>query len=145
MTIADGDASYKAWLGGKTYMAPVSPWFSTHYGPEVNYSKNFVFPSNEQIYTRWQEVVLSDFSMIEMITWNDYGESHYVGPLSSIHGDDGGSKWVNDMPHDGWLTLSKPFIAAYKNKDTNVANYITDEHVVYWYRLVLWPTRTGDG
>ena len=28
---------------------------------------------------------------------NDYGESHYVGPLSSPHIDDGNSKWTNDM------------------------------------------------
>lgn len=34
---------------------------------------------------------------LEIITWNDYGESHYIGPLSSIHYDDGNSKWTNDM------------------------------------------------
>lgn len=41
------------------------------------------------------------------------------------------------MPHDGWLDLSKPFIAAYKNGDTNVANYITQDQVIYWYRRNL--------
>jgi hypothetical protein len=75
--------------------------------------------------------------MVEIITWNDYGESHYIGPLSSKHGDDGNSKWTNDMPHDGFLDLSKPFIAAYKNGDTNVANYIQNEEIVYWYRRNL--------
>ena len=62
-----------------------------------------------------------------------YGESHYIGPLSSPHTDDGGSKWVNDMyqfitqsyiplidmpisrPHGGWLEMAKPFIQAYKS------------------------------
>ena len=34
---------------------------------------------------------------VEIISWNDFGESHYVGPLSSLHTDDGASKWVNDM------------------------------------------------
>ena len=36
-----------------------------------------------------------------MEQWNDYGESHYIGPLSSPHIDDGNSKWTNDMfvPH----------------------------------------------
>jgi hypothetical protein len=34
---------------------------------------------------------------VEMITYNDYGESHYIGPLSSKHYDDGASKWANDM------------------------------------------------
>jgi hypothetical protein len=75
--------------------------------------------------------------MVEIVTWNDYGESHYVGPLSSEHSDDGSSHWANDMPHDGWLDLSKPYIAAYKNGDTNVANYITQDQVIYWYRRNL--------
>lgn len=75
--------------------------------------------------------------MVEIITWNDYGESHYVGPLKSKHYDDGNSKWTNDMPHDGFLDLSKPFIAAYKNKDTDVSKYIQNEELVYWYRRNL--------
>ncbi|QYS95495.1 Carbohydrate-binding module family 24 protein [Trichoderma simmonsii] len=137
VTVAQGDASYQSWLGGKTYLAPVSPWFSTHYGPEVSYSKNFVFPGGALLFNRWQQVLQQGFPMVEIITWNDYGESHYVGPLSSKHGDDGNSKWTNDMPHDGFLDLSTPFIAAYKNGDTNVANYIQTEKVVYWYRRNL--------
>ena len=56
--------------------------------------------------------------------------SYGIGPLKSKHNDDGSSKWVNDMPHNGWLDLSKPYIAAYKNKDTNVAKYIENDLVV---------------
>lgn len=78
-----------------------------------------------------------DFQFVEIISWNDYGESHYVGPLSSPHLDDGNSKWVNDMPHDGWLELSKPFIAAYKDGASSVDDYITDDKIVYWYRRTL--------
>lgn len=99
MTVAQGDASYKSWLGsGKTYMAPVSPWFFTHYGPEVTYSKNFLFPGGSLWYDRWQEILTGNFNFVEIITWNDYGESHYVSELSSKHGDDGGSKWVSIFP-----------------------------------------------
>lgn len=75
--------------------------------------------------------------MVELLSWNDYGESHYFGPLKSKHNDDGASKWVNDMPHNGWLDLSKPFIAAYKNRDTNVAKYIEKDQLIYWYRRNL--------
>src|SRR5699024_7474469 len=121
----------------KAYMAPVSPWFFTHFGPEVSYSKNWVFPGGALIFDRWQQVLSKGFPMLEIVTWNDYGESHYVGPLNSPHYDDGNSKWVNDMPHDGWLDLSAPFIAAYKAKASSVNNYITDEKVVYWYRRTL--------
>ena len=36
-----------------------------------------------------------------MLIQDSLGESHYIGPLSSKHNDDGNSKWTNDMcdPH----------------------------------------------
>lgn len=71
---------------------------------------------------------------MEIITWNDYGESHYIAPLSSQHEDDGASKWVNDMPHDGWRDLARPFIAAYKAGSKSVNEYIKDDKIIYWYR-----------
>ncbi|KAL8948046.1 MAG: hypothetical protein Q9183_007726 [Haloplaca sp. 2 TL-2023] len=97
VTVADGDQAYMKALGGKPYMAPASPWFFTHYGPEVSYSKNWVFPADLLWFNRWNELLQLAPQYIEMITWNDYGESHYIGPLSSPHNDDGNSKWVNDM------------------------------------------------
>ncbi|KAI9146889.1 Mutanase [Paramyrothecium foliicola] len=137
VSVADGDRAYKSWLGNKKYMAPVSPWFFTHYGPEVSYSKNWVFPSGSLLYDRWNQVLAGGFDMLEIVTWNDYGESHYIGPLSSPHNDDGNSKWVNDMPHLGWLELSKPFIAAYKARATSVNSFIQKDQVIYWYRRTL--------
>lgn len=137
VTVQDGDNSYKSWLGGKPYLAPVSPWFSTHFGPEVSYSKNWVFPGGDLFYNRWNEVLKEGFPMVELVTWNDYGESHYLGPLNSKHYDDGNSKWTNDMPHDGWLDMSAPFIAAYKAKATSVDSFITKDQVIYWYRRTL--------
>lgn len=134
VTVVDGDLSYKQWLSTKPYIAPVSPWFSTHYGAEVSYSKNFVFPSDLLWFNRWNEVLLQSPSFVEIITWNDYGESHYIGPLSSPHYDDGASKWVNDMPHDGFRDLAKPYIAAYKAGAKSVDPYIEEDQIVYWYR-----------
>ena len=75
----------------------VSPWFSTHFGPEVSYSKNWVFPGDLLWHRRWEDILSLQPQFIEIVTWNDYGESHYIGPLDSKHTDDGGSKWVNDM------------------------------------------------
>lgn len=40
-------------------------------------------------------------------------------------------------PHNGFLELSKPFIAAYKNKDTTPDKYITKDQIIYWYRRTL--------
>ncbi|KAB8245731.1 glycoside hydrolase [Aspergillus flavus] len=134
VTVADGDKSYVDALKGKPYIAPASGWFFTHFGGEVSYSKNWVFPSDLLWYDRWQQILSLEPRFVEIVTWNDYGESHYIGPLASPHTDDGASKWVMDMPHTGWLEMSKPFIAAYKAGDKSVDKYITDEKLIYWYR-----------
>ncbi|KAL0572290.1 hypothetical protein V5O48_009672 [Marasmius crinis-equi] len=136
-TAAAADPTFNAAASsGKGYIAPVSPWFFTHYGGEVSYSKNWVFPSDLLIYLRWLEILALQPTFVELVTWNDYGESHYIGPLSSPHGDDGASKWVNDMPHLGWAYLSKPFISAYKASSTSVNPYITSDQIIYWYRII---------
>jgi hypothetical protein len=40
-------------------------------------------------------------------------------------------------PHDGWLDMAKPYIAAYKAGATSVNNFIQDEQIIYWYRPTL--------
>ncbi|KAF3762048.1 glycoside hydrolase family 71 /Carbohydrate-binding module family 24 [Cryphonectria parasitica EP155] len=138
VTVEDGDNSYIAALGSvDTYIAPVSAWFSTHFGAEVSYSKNWVFPSDLLWYTRWNEILSLGPRFIEVITWNDYGESHYIGPLNSPHYDDGNSKWTNDVPHDGWLDVAKPFIEAFLDGETSADSYVTSDEMVYWYRQNL--------
>ncbi|QKX59373.1 uncharacterized protein TRUGW13939_06507 [Talaromyces rugulosus] len=139
VTVQAGDDAYTKALGDKAYIAPASAWFSTHFGPEVSYSKNWIFPSDSLWFDRWQELLTLGPRFIEIVTWNDYGESHYIGPLNSPHTDDGASKWVNDMPHDGWLDMAKPFIAAFKDGATSADSYITDDELIYWYR----PTPRG--
>ncbi|KAH8693738.1 glycoside hydrolase [Talaromyces proteolyticus] len=133
---SDEDRVYLQKLGTLSYLAPISPWFFTHYGSEVSYSKNFVFPGDLLWYNRWNEILSLAPPFTEIISWNDYGESHYVGPLSSSHYDDGSSKWTMDMPHDGWLDMAVPFIAAYKAgaKSTELKDFVTKDELVYWYR-----------
>lgn len=67
----------------------------------------------------------------------DYGESHYIGPYSADHSDDGSSEWAAGFPHDAWRDLYKPYIQAYKSGAS--APTIDTEEMVYWYR----PTPKG--
>ncbi|KAJ6050645.1 CAZyme family GH71 [Penicillium canescens] len=134
VSVADGDTIYLNALAGKSYIAPVSPWFFTHFGPEVSYSKNWVFPSDLLWFHRWMELLALSPRFIEILTWNDYGESHYIGPLNSPHTDDGASKWTNTMPHDGWLDVAKPFIDAFKQGASSPDEFVTSDKLVYWYR-----------
>ncbi|KAF5523291.1 Mutanase [Colletotrichum aenigma] len=137
VTVQQGDQAYIAALKGKPYVAPVSPWFFTHFGPEVPYSKNWVFPSDTLWYDRWQEILTLKPRFLEIVTWNDYGESHYVGRLDSPHGDDGNSKWVYGFPHNSWLDMAKPFINAFHNGGSDVKPYISEDQIVYWFRPTL--------
>lgn len=68
ITVVDGDQNYKNWLSSKPYIAPISPWFSTHYGAEVSYSKNFVFPSDLLWFSRWTDVLDQSPAMVEILT-----------------------------------------------------------------------------
>jgi hypothetical protein len=37
-------------------------------------------------------------------------------------------------PHDGWLDISKPFIAAFKAGESSPDSHISSDELVYWYR-----------
>ncbi|KAK1221847.1 hypothetical protein PQX77_015349 [Marasmius sp. AFHP31] len=74
---------------GQCFFRAVSPWFFTHCGAEVLYSKNWVFPSDLLICLRWPEILALKPPFFEIIAWNDYGESHYISRLASKHTDDG--------------------------------------------------------
>ena len=66
-----------------------------------------------------------------IVTWNDFGEAHYVGPIYSDSEIPAGSaQFVDGFPHDAWRNFLPYYIAAYKG--TPLA--ITTDQVQYWYR-----------
>ena len=91
LTVSQGDTSYTSALAGKPYVArenpspylllmyadkyhaAVSPWFSTHFGLEVKYSKNWVFPSDLLWFNRWTEILSLSPQFIEIQTWYENG------------------------------------------------------------------------
>ncbi|OJJ65068.1 hypothetical protein ASPSYDRAFT_141658 [Aspergillus sydowii CBS 593.65] len=111
----------------QVYMAPVSPWFSTHFN-----TKNWVFICEDLPHLRWEQMLEMQPQLIEIISWNDYGESHYIGPYSENHSDDGSAQWAKGFPHDAWRILSKPYIAAYKAGEKKPT--VESDQLVYWYR-----------
>ena len=50
--------------------------------------------------------------MVEIISWNDYGESHYIGPIRVDQPNSQG--WTAGMDHQGWLSIIKIYSAAFK-------------------------------
>ncbi|KAH9230227.1 glycoside hydrolase family 18 protein [Colletotrichum gloeosporioides 23] len=139
------DASYNQLLGGKPYMMPVSPWFFTNL---PGYSKNWLWKSGDLWYERWKQVLSMDFEpeFLEIISWNDYGESHYIGPLDDTQYEafdvgDAPYNYVKNMPHDGWREHLPYLIDLYK---TGTASF-TKESMVTWFRTSLSDTCADGG
>ncbi len=129
----DSDQAYLNALAGKPYMMPVSPWFFTDL---PGYGKNWLWRGDDLWFDRWQQVLQINPDLVEIITWNDYGESHYIGPLRS---DDFGLftygqapyNYAANMPHDAWRTFLPYVIDTYKNGQASIPS----EQVVTWFRI----------
>ncbi|KAF7164009.1 hypothetical protein CNMCM5623_008648 [Aspergillus felis] len=82
------------------------------------------------------EVLFVQPEFVKIISWNDYGESHYIGPLydkamEAFNIGRAPFNYVTGMPHDGWRLILPFFIDMYKQGTATV----TEEGVVAWYRL----------
>jgi glucan endo-1,3-alpha-glucosidase len=78
---------------------------------------------------------------VEVITWNDAGESHYVGDFwpEQIAGSTIGD-YANGFDHKGWLEVITPFIKAYKVGATSISDIATPSGSpvgAFWYRTLL--------
>ncbi|PRP85880.1 glucan endo-1,3-alpha-glucosidase Agn1 [Planoprotostelium fungivorum] len=71
------DAYYQtdAQKNGKQWMAGASPNFFVHI---QQYSKNWVWGSERLYPQRWSQLIQLNPDMVEIATWNDYSESHYI-------------------------------------------------------------------
>ena len=128
------DASYSQYLEGKPYMMPISPWFYTNL---PGYEKNWLWKGDSLWFDRWQQLLalenLPEF--VQIISWNDYGESHYIGPLydkafEAFTIGEALYNFAEDMPHDGWRTILPFLIDLYKTGYGTVHQ----EGVLFWYR-----------
>ncbi len=128
------DYSYTDALGGAPYMMPVAPWFYTNM---PGYRKNWLWRGDSLWFDRWVHVMSLQPEYVEIISWNDYGECHHIGPLrskayvafDSTHGR-APFNYALDKNHDGWRTFL-PFLIDMAKSNTTSFN---TENVVAWYR-----------
>ncbi|KAJ7069703.1 glycoside hydrolase [Mycena amicta] len=115
-----------------TYMTAVSPHFFTHFGPD-SFNKNFIFLADQHLFAqRWENLIgLRDqVDLVEIVTWNDYGESHYVGPIKGAL-PPGSEVWTNGFPHQAFLDLTKYFATQFK---TGQAPTLDKDQIFMWSR-----------
>lgn len=78
--------------------------------------------------------------IIEILTWNDFCESHYLRDIPStdetatdyVTYSDGMDNYVLEMNHAPWRIIARYYISWWK---TGKAPIITMDQVVYWYRM----------
>ncbi|TKA69116.1 hypothetical protein B0A55_08869 [Friedmanniomyces simplex] len=90
---------------------------------------------------RWQQTLEVLPQFVEIVTWNDFGESHYVGPIYQAGIPDSptanATAYVDGYPHQAWLGTLPYQIAAYKhtyNPAANPAPKVAEYKVIFGYR-----------
>ncbi|THY82274.1 glycoside hydrolase [Aureobasidium pullulans] len=132
--VPKADQEYISALGGRPYMMPVSPWFFTNI-PE--YNKNWLWHSDELWPRRWDQVFQLKPTFVELLTWNDWGESQYLAalPRSEDVIPAAARGYVSAAPHVSWLSDLPYYIQKYKNGGSEPAVGSYTPHITFWYRL----------
>ncbi|KAJ5884631.1 mutanase [Penicillium taxi] len=128
------DASYLQYLDDKPYMFALSPWFYTNL---KGYDKNWLWQGDSLWFDRWQELLSLDSTpeFVEIISWNDYGESHYIGPLrdtsmAAFEIGEANYNYALGYPHDAWRDVLPFLIDLYKDGTATMGK----DTVIFWYR-----------
>ncbi|HUN47091.1 MAG TPA: endo-1,3-alpha-glucanase family glycosylhydrolase [Stellaceae bacterium] len=125
-----------AWRGaGKLYMAPVTPYYR---GTGGNY-RLFETRGFEGMAQQWESAIEAGAQWVEIVTWNDWGESTYVasfGPPDATSLWDG--RWGPILSHAGYLAASQYYIRWFKTGDQRVER----DQLFWFYRLA---SRTQPG
>jgi glucan endo-1,3-alpha-glucosidase len=62
----------------------------------------WIYLSDQHLYSkRWESLVETrdQLDIVQILTWNDYGESHYIGPIKGAQPKS--EAWTEGMPHTG--------------------------------------------
>ncbi|KAH6617236.1 glycoside hydrolase family 71 protein [Chaetomium tenue] len=124
------DLLYKDCLRDKKYMMGVSPWFYTDL-PQWN--KNWYCSSESLWHDRWQQVleVMPDF--VQIITWNDFGESSYICDESSAQVVSGAESYIAGHSHTAFRAVLPYFITAFKSGTADI-DWQGENTAIAWYR-----------
>ncbi|KAJ8462520.1 hypothetical protein ONZ51_g10849 [Trametes cubensis] len=97
------------------YMTSVSPWFFTHFEPPLD--KNLIYDCDDHLFVRrWQNIIdhRDQVDIVQLLSWNDYGESHYMGPIEGNIPQEA-EAWTLGYDHQG--TVRVHFIIFFAPRD----------------------------
>jgi hypothetical protein len=123
--------------------------FCTNY-TTAGYNKNWLWKGGNLWYERWHQVLFLQPEFVQIISWNDFGESHYIGPLDdkqyrAFETGEAPFNYVKDsnLDHTGWL-VHMPFLVDMYTQGTRTL-YGTDESLVVSHHLTSTKSCTGGG
>jgi len=136
------DEAYMAGrTSGQTYMMALSPIQFKH----LDSSQNWYLSGEHNMFQRIEQVLSLQPDFLELLTWNDNGESHYMGNV-----------WPGSMPssyskgydHTGWQALIGGLIKSYKSNGDNSSLVPTNgqeiQGVFYHHTLTSDATCSSD-
>ncbi|KAH7024948.1 glycoside hydrolase [Microdochium trichocladiopsis] len=116
-TDLDASLMRKAHSNSKAYMTGLSTFQYKHWdGSHWYRSGDVVMPEKMTQLLALSNTAGSRPDFIQIQSWNDAGEGHYIGPLRHEGLDEKQLVYANqnDHPHEGWQPLFASFIAAWK-------------------------------
>ncbi|KAL1949764.1 hypothetical protein VTO73DRAFT_8645 [Trametes versicolor] len=126
-----------AHAAGKVYMMPLSSFQFKH----IDANQNFYRLGGLNLAQRIGQVLELQPDFVEIITWNDSGESHFIGNIfpEPIAGSPAIQAYADGFNHTAWQNVLAPFIVAYKNGATSAADVTSFGAFAgaFWYRPLL--------
>ncbi|KAI0759582.1 glycoside hydrolase [Trametes elegans] len=133
----DQTALTNAHAAGKVYMMPISPVQFKHIEPGQNWYRR----GELNLPLRIGQVLALQPDFVEILTWNDAGESHYVGnswpePIANAPAI---RAYAEGVDHTAWQAVLAPFVVAYKAGKTSVRDVTSFGAFAgaFWYHALL--------
>lgn len=148
------DAKYKTFMMSKSFSSQrcghmsrteivstgyllINTGISTHQFKHLASDQNWFRPGALTLPYRMQQVLDLSPHFVQIQTWNDAGESHYMGNVwpNSIHGSPCHA-YIDEYPHKAWQILYRSFIVAYKAGARHVRDMRPSKGLIegaFWY------------
>ena len=120
--VTDQQYMTKAHDSGRLFMMGISPLQYKN----MNAKNNWYRRGEENLEIRLGQALSLQPDMLQFQSWNDAGESHYMGNLwnTPMNSSLEIQELVNDRPHKAYWPIMKAFIKVWKNGETTTANMV---------------------
>ena len=132
----------------KLFMMGMSPLQFKHMSP----SWNWYARGEQNLEVRMSQVLALQPDMLELQTWNDAGESHYIGTIWPEWLVDPANNpvtaYTQDFDHTGYWQVLPAFIQAWKRGDTDVSAMVPTDgrsvQGVFWHHPLVASADCSD-